>query len=194
MDKKQIVEFFDRLAPQWDADTVRNDDIIKTILDYAGITDGVSVIDVACGTGVLIPYYLNRNVARVTAVDISEKMIEIAKGKYPDPRVSFVCADAETARFEQSFERCVIYNAFPHFPDPRSLIRNLASCINSGGILTIAHGHSREDIDRHHMEHASSVSVGLMSDDELTTLLSPYFDVIVSISDDRMQQIVGVKK
>lgn len=194
MDKKNVIEFFDRLAPQWDADMVRNDDVINTILDYARITEGVSVLDVACGTGVLIPDYLRRNVSYVTGVDISENMTQIAKEKFLDPKVSFICADAETTSFDQSFDRCVIYNAFPHFPDPHSLIRNLASCVKKGGILTIAHGASREQLDRHHMEHASAVSVGLMPDDELTALLSPYFDVIVSVSDDMMQQIVGVKK
>jgi len=33
-----------------------------------------------------------------------------------------------------------------------------------------------------------------MSDDELAALLSPYFDVTVTVSNDCMQQIVGVKK
>ena len=30
---KEVIEFFDRLAPDWDAEMVRNDDIISTILD-----------------------------------------------------------------------------------------------------------------------------------------------------------------
>ncbi|MFB0920698.1 MAG: class I SAM-dependent methyltransferase [Oscillospiraceae bacterium] len=194
MDKKNVVEFFDRLAPQWDDDMVRDEDVINTILNNAGITKGVSVLDVACGTGVLIPDYLIRNVSSVIGVDISANMIRLAKEKFSDPRVTFICADAETSRFEEVFDRCVIYNAFPHFPSPYLLMRNLASCLKTGGILTIAHGLSRQQIDSHHMEHASSVSVGLMSDDELSALLSPYFDVVVTISDDRMQQITGIKR
>lgn len=194
MDKKKITEFFDRMAPEWDAGTEPNKEIIGIILDYAGIDEGVSVLDVGCGTGVLIPEYLERNVSRIIGIDISEKMIEIAKGKFTDPRVSFVCADAETASFDEKFDRCVIYNAFPHFPDPYALIKNLAVYIKPGGSLTIAHGSSREHIDRHHMEHARDVSVKLMPDSELETLLSPYFNVVISISDDRMQQIVGIKK
>lgn len=194
MDKKSIIEFFDRMAPGWDSGAGSSDEIVGTILDNAGVTDGVSVLDIGCGTGALIPYYLKRNISSVTAVDISEKMIEIAKGKFTDPKVRFLCADAETTRFEALFDCCVIYNAFPHFPDPYSLIRNLSGSVKTGGRLTIAHGSSREHVDRHHMEHASSVSVGLMSDDELAALLSPYFDVTVTVSNDCMQQIVGVKK
>lgn len=194
MNKNDVIEFFDSLAPQWDADMVRNESVIDTILDNAGIEEGVTVLDVACGTGVLIPDYLNRNVVHVTGIDISEKMIKIAKDKFQDPRVTLICADAETTQFESQFDCCVVYNAFPHFPNPYSLIRSLAANIKVGGKLTIAHGSSREHIDHRHMEHASAVSLKLMSDDELSTLFSPYFDVIFTISDDRMQQIVGVKK
>lgn len=194
MNKHDVIEFFNHLAPEWDADMVRDESIIKTILDNAEIDEGVTVLDVACGTGVLIPDYLKRNVAHVTGIDISEKMIKIAKDKFQDPRVTLICADAETTQFESLFDCCVVYNAFPHFPNPYSLIRSLAANIKVGGKLTIAHGSSREHIDHRHMEHASAVSLKLMSDYELGTMLSPYFDVTVIISDDCMQQIVGVKK
>ena len=63
IETKEVIKFFDRLAPGWDADMVRNDAIIGTILDNAGVTEGKVVLDVACGTGVLIPDYLKRRVA-----------------------------------------------------------------------------------------------------------------------------------
>ena len=47
MSKQDIIEFFDGFAPQWDADMVRDEMVITTILDNAGITSGVSVLDVA---------------------------------------------------------------------------------------------------------------------------------------------------
>ena len=60
MDKKDVIEFFDGLAASWDAELVRSDEIIGIILDNGGIKEGVKVLDVACGTGVLIPDYLAR--------------------------------------------------------------------------------------------------------------------------------------
>ena len=33
----EIIEFFDRLAPNWDADMIRYDDVINLILDNAGV-------------------------------------------------------------------------------------------------------------------------------------------------------------
>ena len=37
MNKQDVVQFFDRLAPQWDADLIRHDDVIANILDNAGV-------------------------------------------------------------------------------------------------------------------------------------------------------------
>ena len=56
---EEVIRFFDRLAPDWDNSIVRNDDVITAILDNAKVTEGKDVLDVACGTGVLIPYYLH---------------------------------------------------------------------------------------------------------------------------------------
>lgn len=80
--KEDVIAFFDKLAPGWDAGQIRDEDKITTILDAAGVREGVKVLDVACGTGVLIPDYLDRKVASVTGVDISEEMIKIARSKF----------------------------------------------------------------------------------------------------------------
>ena len=63
MDKQSVIRFFDRLAPEWDAEMVRSDEIIGVILDNANVTEGKHVLDVACGTGVLIPDYRKRRAA-----------------------------------------------------------------------------------------------------------------------------------
>ena len=194
MSKKDIIEFFDGFAPQWDADMVRDEEVIATILDNAGVEAGVSVLDVACGTGVLIPDYLRRGAASVTAIDISPKMIDYATEKFPQSNVQLVCADVETMRFESPFDCIVVYNAFPHFFNPAHLIEKLAGDLKTGGILTVAHGMSRERINRHHSGSASKVSLSLMDVDALAELFAPFFDVTTKISNEKMYQVAGVKK
>ena len=191
MNKQDVIQFFDRLAPQWDADMIRSDRIISTILDNAGITPGVSVLDVACGTGVLFPDYLSRSVASVTAIDISPEMVKIAQAKYPRTLVEVICGDVENTDFGKKFDRIMVYNAFPHFPDPEALIRTLSGLLNPGGTLTVAHGMSRAAIDHHHEGPASKVSVGLMHEDDLAAIFSRYLKVTVKISNDHMYQVTG---
>ena len=192
MQKKDIITFFDQCAPWWDADMVRHEDLINLILDNGGIREGIHVLDVACGTGVLFPDYLGRNVASVTGIDISPEMARIAKEKYPDVKV--ICGDVETVEFSRKFDAVMVYNAFPHFPNPAHLIKVLAGLIKPGGKLSVAHGMSRAQLTNHHAGRASTVSIDLLHEKELAALMEPYFDVDVIISDERMYQVAGVRR
>ena len=195
MEKKDVIEFFDRCAPTWDAEMVKSDRIINAILDNAEIGPGMDILDVACGTGVMFPYYLERGAASVTGVDISPKMAQIAGEKYAgNSAVEVVCGDVEEISFDRKFDAVVVYNAFPHFPEPKRLIKRLASLLKEGGRLTVAHGASRETIDGHHQGSASSVSNGLMSAESLRALFAKWLQVEVVISNDRMYQVSGVKR
>ena len=195
MEKKDIIEFFDRCAPTWDAEMIKSDTIIGKILDNAEVAENMDVLDVACGTGVMFDYYLARGVASVTGIDIAPEMAKIAAEKYAhEPKVQVICGDVEDYPFDRKFDRIVVYNAFPHFPDPEHLIRTLADLLKEDGRLTIAHGASREAIDRHHSGSASKVSNGLMTAENLKQLFDPFFDVEIMISNRYMYQVSGVKK
>ena len=195
MEKSDIIDFFDRCAPTWDAAMIKSDAIINKILDNAEVAENMDVLDVACGTGVMFDYYLQRRVASVTGIDIAPEMAKIAAGKYADHQtVSVICGDVEETEFQKKFDRIVVYNAFPHFPNPKRLIKRLASLLKEDGRLTIAHGASREAIDNHHSGAASKVSNGLMSADSLKKLFEPYFDVEIMISNSHMYQVSGVKR
>lgn len=195
MNKQDVIEFFDRCAPSWDADMIKSDVIIGKILDNAEVDAGMDVLDVACGTGVMFPYYLERNVASVTGIDISPEMAKIAQEKFAgESRIQVICGDVEETAFDRKFDRIVVYNAFPHFPKPKRLIKILAGLLKEDGRLTIAHGASREAIDNHHNGPASKVSNGLMTADSLKKIFDPHFDVEIVISNRRMYQVSGVKR
>ena len=195
MDKNAVIEFFDRHAAAWDDEMIRSDAKIARILDNANVHAGVNVLDVACGTGVLMPDYLARGVAAVTGIDISPGMIEIAEKKFAEnDKLRFICGDVEETELPGGYDCIVVYNAFPHFPQPERLIARLAALLAPGGTLTVAHGMSRSAIDGHHSGEASRVSVGLMSEDALADIFSRSLRVTVKISDDEMYQVAGVKE
>ena len=195
MEKKDVIEYFDRCAPTWDGEMRKDDEILAAILDNAEVGEGMDVLDVACGTGVLFPHYLKRNVASVTGIDISPEMAKIAAGKFEaEPKVRVICGDVEETDFDRKFDRIVVYNALPHFPKPKRLIKVLATLLKEGGRLTIAHGASRETVDAQHSGAASKVSSGLMRAEELVKLFDPYFDVEIMISNRKMYQVSGVKR
>lgn len=193
MDTRAVQEFFDRLAPGWDADLVRNEETIKLILDEAGVKKGARVLDVACGTGVLIPDYLARGAASVTGIDLSPEMVRIAQAKFTQEKVKILCGDAEKTRFDGLFDVIMIYNAFPHFSDPEALIAHLSQYLAPGGSLTVAHGASRKAIDAHHSGSARGVSHGLMMAEDLSAIFMKCIRLASVISNDKMYLVSGRK-
>ena len=192
MDKQIIKDFFDDFANRWDNEPICDKETLDIILDNAGIVSGVNVLDIACGTGVLFPYYLERNANSITAVDLSPEMVKIAKSKFPQANV--ICGDAEEISFDTTFDCIMIYNAFPHFPNPQILIENLSNCLSVGGKLTIAHGMSKKELDEVHKKSAGKVSNILPESEELANLLSPYLNVDITISNDKMYLVTGTKR
>ena len=53
-------------------------------------------------------------------------MIQQAAAKFADPRIRLLCADIETMAWDELFDCCVIYSAWPHFGRPESVIAGLA--------------------------------------------------------------------
>ena len=195
MDKRDVIAYFDSRAQFWEAEMIKNDSIIESILDNAGVAAGMDILDVACGTGVMFPYYLKRNAASITGIDISPKMAEIAAEKFAgEEKIHVICGDVEETEFEHKFDLIMVYNAFPHFPDPVRLIERLSGLLRENGCLCIAHGASRETIDSHHKGPAGKVSVGLMEADELKKLFEARLKVENVISNEVMYQVSGVKR
>ena len=192
MDKETIRDFFNNFAPQWDYEPIAEKEIIDTVLDNGDIKENVDILDVACGTGVLFPYYLERKVKSITAVDLSPELVKIAKSKFPQADV--ICGDAENFTFPHQFDAIMIYNAFPHFPEPEKVIENLSKHLKSGGKISIAHGLSKKELDEVHLKSAGKVSNILPECEELAEMLRPYFNVDIMISDDKMYQISGTKR
>ena len=194
MHKEVVKDFFDRLAYTWDEGMIKNDEVIKIILDNALVSSGKDILDVASGTGVLIEDYLKRDVNKITAVDLSSEMIKVAKSKYKIDKVKFICGDILDFNDNEKYDCIVVYNAFPHFIDGEELIKHLSILLKDGGTLSIAHGMSRANINKHHEGSANAVSNELMDAKDLASIMNKYLVVKDVISNDSMYQVVGYKK
>lgn len=193
IDKQDVVHFFDELAPGWDRDLIVDKTKINLILDAAGVRPGARVLDVACGTGVLFPFYRQRQAAEVLAVDISPEMAKLAAQK-AEPSIRVVCGDIETMQGPGDFDCCVVYNAFPHFPDPAGLVAHLAGFLKPEGRLTVAHSMGIEQLNRHHSGRAAKVSMGMLPAADLAELFSRWFAVDTVLSDAEKYIVSGIRK
>ena len=192
----RIAAFFDTLAPEWDAICYHNPEKIRTILSLADIRENAHILDVGCGTGILESYLLPYRPRQITAIDISPEMIAQARLKYE--------AEADTIRFreqdvmdirEEVFDYMLIYSVYPHFPEPRKMIRQAAALLRRGGRLVIAHSESKEKINRHHNRHAGGgISSQLPPAREVAALLEPYFRIEATIDTSQLYMVSGVSR
>lgn len=191
--ESDVISYFDQKAADWDSRMVRNEAVIASILGHADIHPGMDILDVACGTGILIPDYLKRRASSITGIDISPNMIAEAEKKFRQPEVTLICTPAETYEPEKKFDAIMVYNALPHFRDPQALIAHLSDLLKPDGTLTVAHGLSRKRINEHHAGMNTSLSEDLMSIEELSELFSEFLEVIYTNSDEQSYQATGRK-
>lgn len=194
MNKPVIKAFFDQRAQKWDDGGAEDTEKLRDILVLAGIEPGCRVLDIACGTGVLFPLYLSMGAIHITGVDISDGMIAKAREKFSDARITLLAGDAETERWNETFDRCVIYNAFPHFLHPDALFSNAASMMTPDGRFTVAHGRGRNAINAHHVQRAEMVSVDLVPAAMLAKWMSPWFTVDVAIDEAERYVVSGLRR
>lgn len=192
MEQNEIIRFFDRCAPQWDAWQLRDQEKLDAILDAADIAPGVSVLDVACGTGFLFPDYLARGAA-VTGVDLAPEMARRAREK-GGGRVEVLCGDAAALDYGRPFQRIMVFNALPHFADPAALAAHLARFLAPGGRLTIAHDMGRAQLNTHHAGTAGSVSQPLPPAETVAALLAPHVAVDIALDGQDRYVVSGVKR
>lgn len=192
-DIEAVRAFFDGLAPEWDGRCEHDPGRLERVLDATDVRQGSVVLDIACGTGLLAPFYLERGAIRVEGIDLSGVMVTRAREKVEAmgmaDRVAFRTGDACSVDLPPC-DRAVVFNAIPHFADPASLAANVAHALSPGGRLTIAHDASREQIDGGHRGRASRISCGLPPASELARLIEPWFSVD-RLEDDDIYVVSG---
>jgi demethylmenaquinone methyltransferase/2-methoxy-6-polyprenyl-1,4-benzoquinol methylase len=148
-------DFFDEKAQYWDQITIHNPKKVQYIAQLLQIQGNDRILDIGTGTGIMIPFYETYLVdGSVVAVDYSEKMIEVARAKYPHkthPKVSFEVADVYELKYAEEFDLVVCYSCFPHFVDQSLAVQILAKALKKGGRLAVAHSDSAQKINGVHM-------------------------------------------
>jgi ubiquinone/menaquinone biosynthesis C-methylase UbiE len=105
---------FDVLAPQWDS--IRRDDTTAAVdLAFERIDPPRRVLDVGTGTGLVAALAAERfPEAEVVGVDLSPRMIEVARRNHGSERIRFEVADASALPFtDGAFDLAVLLNMIP---------------------------------------------------------------------------------
>lgn len=108
------------------------------LVEAAGVAPGNSVLDVACGTGVVARAAADRvgRQGRVVGLDINESMLAVARRLRPD--IEWEHGDAADLPFpDASFEVVLCQASLMFFPDRASALREMARVVTPGGTVAV---------------------------------------------------------
>ena len=135
--KNLVPKFFDQTGTTYDRvvsyGTLGKDKYWKREI-LRQISNGVSFLDLACGTGILTRKIAEKFPnAKIVGVDITKSYLDVAKQNSNSfDNISFILDDAEQLRLDSKFD-CITASYLPKYCDPEVLVRNCINHLNPGG-------------------------------------------------------------
>ena len=140
MSHDSVVKTYDRWAPVYDLVFGSVFDRARRAAIAACEDVGGRVLEVGIGTGISLPYYSSR--CRIVGVDISEAMLDVARQRVAEQRMTNVerlaIMDAQNLEFDDaSFDVVTAQYVVNTVPDPEAALNEFMRVLRPGGELIV---------------------------------------------------------
>ena len=143
----------DKIKNHFEEEAEQYDGIIKNLIPYyhqmvealvntlpLSASEKFEVIDLGCGTGTISRAIKDAYPkAKITCVDISEKMLQVASGKLKDVQhAAYINSNFYDFNFDKKYDAVVSSLALHHLvtrEDNLDFYRKIYSCLNTGGVF-----------------------------------------------------------
>lgn len=149
---------FDDFAIQYDqlnqddGDYTHSHTVDPALFACLGDVKGKVIYDIACGNGYIARKLVKLGAKQVWASDISEKLVEIAKSKYPENANNikyFARKGEDTSDLPENFFNVIVINmALHYFPDLETFFADLAKLLKRQGFIVFTTNHPMRHLAR----------------------------------------------
>src|SRR6266851_833012 len=133
-DKQKEIAFFDghAAADEYDVFTPEaSTRLVDAFVRLSGLKPGARVADLGCGSGAFT-HLLRRAGYDCVGLDISAKLVELGRRKYPD--IEFLEGDVEQLPFpDASLDGILLSGVVHHLPDPSRCAAEVCRVLRPGG-------------------------------------------------------------
>jgi 2-polyprenyl-3-methyl-5-hydroxy-6-metoxy-1,4-benzoquinol methylase len=150
---------WDEFAGEYARDLVRRGPLVtddgsmaSRLLDLLGDLDGKTVLDAGCGPGVFTRVLAERG-AQVTGIDLSPRLIEMAREQDPDGTIDYRVGDLSEPHpdLEGRFDLIGSYLVLNDVARYREFAATLASLLKPGGRIALAFNNPYSSVVREHI-------------------------------------------
>ena len=191
------MNFFNEIAQRWDAIRCTEPDKIAMLVNMVGIQSGSNVLDVGCGTGVLLPYLKTAvgESGTITAIDFAVNMIaKAAENNKHLTGIEYLAEDIQEFMPGMMFDAIVCLNFFPHVAHKEEFIAKMKTLLKPDGILVIMHDISRQAVNSIHQTSEVVKNDRLPECSVVKRMIAgPGLDVVAAYENDKLYFVKAIR-
>ena len=166
-------QFFDKMAEGWENRNYQPKTLagVKKILDRLNLPKGITILDVGCGQGILLPFLrkLAGKQATLIALDASANMLKAVKEKHAHTLPLHSRAE-NMPLLDEYVDAVICFSAFPHFSDKAAVANEFYRVLKPGGKAYVLHLVDSKTLNCHHDKYHAVAGDHMPCADAMKTL------------------------
>jgi ubiquinone/menaquinone biosynthesis C-methylase UbiE len=132
----------------------------RILVGMSGIRKGMTVVDLACGTGITTFEILKklRRTGKVICIDYSKQMIHVAKGRIRAKNVSFIVSNGEDIdkAVDEKVDAVICNSAFWQM-DIKKTLKGIGKVLKDDGVFAFSMGNTKPMVSELMIKHNNEI-------------------------------------